>query len=108
MSAPDASRDFELAGRDDEAVVRAYHRNLGEVTAGCIPELIRAAGSSPDTVINAVSSGTVRAAAVLKRQNEADLKTIRASLRERIVSYEQDGICAVPAPACVIMGYKPQ
>ena len=49
-----------------------------------------------------------RAAAVLKRQSPEDLEAVRASLRERISSYEQDGSYAVPATACVITGRKPQ
>jgi hypothetical protein len=64
--------------------------------------------SSPDIILDAMSSATVRAAAVLKRQSPEDLEAVRTSLRERISSYEQDGSYAVPATACVISGHKPQ
>jgi len=37
------SGTFERAGWSNDAVATSYHRNLGEVTLGCIPELVRAA-----------------------------------------------------------------
>jgi len=44
MPVSDAFRDFELAGWGNDAVAISYHRNLAEVTSGCIPQLIQAAG----------------------------------------------------------------
>jgi hypothetical protein len=39
--------------------------------------------SSPDAAINAIFSGTVRAAAVLKRQKPEDMERVQTYLRER-------------------------
>ena len=44
MSASGAFRDFELAGWSSASVAAAYHRHLAELTSGCIPELLCAAG----------------------------------------------------------------
>jgi SAM-dependent methyltransferase len=38
-----AFRDFEHAGWDDQRVATSYHRNLSELTTGCIPEMFRLA-----------------------------------------------------------------
>lgn len=55
--------------------------------------------SSPDGLYEAMSAGTVRAAAVLKKQSPEALAKIRQTLRERVSQFESDGIYVVPAPA---------
>lgn len=62
--------------------------------------------SSPDAFIDAVSSGTVRAAAVLNRQSPENLASIKQYLRERVSSFEQNGAYAVPSPALVVTAHK--
>jgi SAM-dependent methyltransferase len=62
---------------------------------------------SPDTIIEAVSQGTVRAAAVLNRQSPEILRKIKQDLRERISDFLQNGIYAVPTPALVVTARKP-
>jgi SAM-dependent methyltransferase len=63
--------------------------------------------SSPDALIDAISTGTVRAAAVLDRQSQENLASIKQYLRERVLSFEQDGAYAVPSPALVVTARKP-
>jgi ubiquinone/menaquinone biosynthesis C-methylase UbiE len=60
--------------------------------------------SSPDTIIDTISSGTVRTAAVLSRQSPESLMNIKKVLRERISAFRQNGTYAVPAPALVVVG----
>jgi len=64
--------------------------------------------SSPDAVIDAISSGTVRAAAILKRQTPEKLASVKNYMRERILSYEQSGSYVIPAHARVVTAHKPQ
>jgi SAM-dependent methyltransferase len=61
----DAFRDFEQKGWGDASVALAYHRQVAEVTRGCIPELIRASGlQAGDKVLDvACGAGYVAAAA---------------------------------------------
>ena len=65
MVVSNAFRDFEHAGWGNDTVAIAYHRHLGEVTSGCIPELIRAANlKAGDKVLDvACGAGYVAAAA---------------------------------------------
>src|SRR5687767_14714065 len=37
-------REFEHAGWSDHSTAQAYHQHLGQVTRGCIPDLLEAAG----------------------------------------------------------------
>jgi SAM-dependent methyltransferase len=57
--------------------------------------------SSPDGLYEAMSAGTVRAAAVLKKQSPEASSKIRQALRERVSRFESNGIYEVPAPALV-------
>jgi SAM-dependent methyltransferase len=63
--------------------------------------------SSPDAIIEAISSGTVRAAAVLNRQSPENLAKIKQYLRERVSGFAQEGAYAVPSPALVVTARKP-
>jgi hypothetical protein len=55
-----------------------------------------------NAIIEAITSGTVRAAAVLSRQNTENLARIKQYLRERVSSFEKGGAYAVPSPALVV------
>ncbi|MEK1931208.1 MAG: hypothetical protein AAAC47_15810 [Pararhizobium sp.] len=86
-----------------EMLSRAGFTNVSAVE---VPLVWRA--SSPDMIIEAISSGTVRAAAVLNRQSPESLANIKQYLRERISNYEQNGAYAVPSPALVVTARKPE
>src|SRR6185503_6735754 len=36
-------REFEQAGWSDQSTAQAYHQHLGQVTPGCVPDLLEAA-----------------------------------------------------------------
>jgi SAM-dependent methyltransferase len=101
-----AGPDPFSCGAVDYAVEMLGRAGFTNILASEIPLVWRV--SSPNIIIDAMSSATVRAAAVLKRQSTEELQAVRTSLRERISSYEQDGSYAVPATACVISGHKPR
>jgi SAM-dependent methyltransferase len=63
---------------------------------------------STDAIIEAISSGTVRAAAVLNRQSSQSLERIKEYLGERFSGFERDGAYAVPTPALVVTAQKPR
>lgn len=63
---------------------------------------------APETVIDAILTGTVRAAAALKGQSPESLTQIKQHLRKRIVSFEKDGMYQVPAAALVVVAHKPE
>lgn len=62
--------------------------------------------SSPDTIIEAISRGTVRAAAVLNRQSAENLAKIKQNLQQRISDFRQNDIYAVPTSALVVVGRR--
>ena len=72
MVVSNAFRDFEHAGWGNDTVANAYHRHLGEVTSGCIPELIRAASlKAGDKVLDVACGAGYVAAAARDRGAEA-------------------------------------
>jgi hypothetical protein len=75
-----------------------------DVTASEVPLVWRV--GSPDEIIDAFLSGTVRAAAALRGQSAEALAAIRQSLRQRIAAFEKGGTYQVPAPALVVVGPK--
>ena len=75
-----------------------------DISAKEVPLVWRA--SDPDAIIEGLSRGTVRAAAVFNRQSPDDLVKIRQYLRDRVSQYRQDGGYAVPSPALVVAGRK--
>lgn len=77
---------------------------LLNVTTSEVPLIWRV--SSPDMIIDAILTGTVRAAAALKGQSPEGLTQIKQHLRERIASFETGGIYQVPAPALVVVARK--
>jgi SAM-dependent methyltransferase len=62
--------------------------------------------SSAVSIIEAISRGTVRAAAVLNRQSPESLAKIKQSVHERISGFRQDGVYAIPTPALVVAGRR--
>ena len=58
-------REFEQAGWSDNSTAHAYHEYVGQVTVGCIPDLLDAAGlKRGDKVLDvACGAGYVAAAA---------------------------------------------
>ena len=78
---------------------------LVDVTTSEVPLIWRV--SSPDTIIDTILTGTVRAAAALKGQSADGLTRIKQYLRERIARFEQGGLYQVPAPALVVVARKP-
>jgi hypothetical protein len=74
-------------------------------TAKEVPLVWRAA--MPDTIVEGLATGTVRAAAVLKRQSPDNLGKIKLYMRERVSQFRDNGGYAVPSPAMVMAGRKP-
>jgi hypothetical protein len=64
--------------------------------------------ASADEFIDVILSGTVRAAATLRRQSADNLAKIRQYLHERIAPFAADGGYRIPAPALVVSAEKPQ
>jgi ubiquinone/menaquinone biosynthesis C-methylase UbiE len=85
-----------------EMLARAGFANVSMTE---VPLVWRAA--SADEFIDVISSGTVRAAATLKRQSAESLAKIRQYLNERIAPFPQDGGYRIPAPALVVSADKP-
>jgi SAM-dependent methyltransferase len=64
--------------------------------------------ASPDSVAEGLACGTVRAAAVIKRQTPENQARIMQHMRDRVTQYRQaDGGYAVPSPALVVAGRNP-
>jgi hypothetical protein len=64
-------------------------------------------GPSPEFIIDTLSTGTVRAAATLKRQSPENLAKIKQHMHDRVSQFRADGGYAVPSPALVVAGRKP-
>jgi SAM-dependent methyltransferase len=62
---------------------------------------------SPEAIVDGLSNGTVRAAAVLKRQSAENRAKIRQHMRDRVMQFPDAGGYAVPSPALVVVGRKP-
>lgn len=63
--------------------------------------------SSPDEVFEALSAGTVRAAATIRAQSPAARDAIRAALRDAIAIHARGDRYEVPMPAMVAAATKP-
>jgi ubiquinone/menaquinone biosynthesis C-methylase UbiE len=61
---------------------------------------------TPDGIYDAISAGTVRASAVLNKQEPGVLSKIRQALRERVLQFERNGIFEIPAPALIAAAQK--
>jgi SAM-dependent methyltransferase len=64
--------------------------------------------SSPDAVFDALSTGGVRTAAVLRAQTAPALEAIRTAVRYRVEAYARDGAFIVPMPAVLASATKGQ
>ena len=79
---------------------------FADVSIKEVPLVWRAA--SPDTVVEGLARGTVRAAAVIKRQSPENQVRIKQHMRDRVAQYRQaDGGYAVPSDVLVVVGRKP-
>jgi SAM-dependent methyltransferase len=96
--------NFFNYGNSDFAKDMLGRAGFGNVLAKEVPLTWRIA--SPDTIIEAISSGTVRAAAVLNRQSPENLVKIKQNLCERISAFRQNGLYALPMPALVVTGIR--
>ena len=100
MPVPDAFRNFELAGWDNDAVALSYHRNLAEVTSGCIPELIRAAGVESGHKILDVSCGAGYVAAAARdrgpKQQAWTSRKRRSGSRNKLIRTCSSSRCPFP------------
>ena len=76
-----------------------------DISAKEVPLVWRA--PSPEFIIDTLSTGTVRAAATLKRQSPENLAKIKQHMRDRVSQFRADGGYAVPSPALVVAGRKP-
>jgi SAM-dependent methyltransferase len=74
-----AGPDSFSCGAMDYAVEMLGRAGFTNISASEIPLVWRV--SSPDIILDAMSSATVRTAAVLKRQSRDALEAVRASLR---------------------------
>lgn len=92
-------------GDPDYAARMLGRAGFTDVAATEVPLVWRVA--SPEAIIEAISSGTVRAAAVLNRQTPENLARIKQYLRERVAGFARDGTYAVPSPALVVAARKP-
>lgn len=63
--------------------------------------------ASPDEIIRAIFTGTVRAATLLDRQTPKARERIIAHMRQVIGDYRRGGRYEVPAPAVVVSARKP-
>jgi ubiquinone/menaquinone biosynthesis C-methylase UbiE len=63
--------------------------------------------SAPDEVFEAITEGTVRAAATLRAQSASARERIRAALREAIAGYARGDCYEVPMPAMLASATKP-
>ena len=72
MNAHDAFREFEHAGWTDEALARAYHGQLADVTRQSIPRLLAVVGLRPgDRVLDVACGGGYVAAAARDQGGDA-------------------------------------
>ena len=89
MAASEAFREFEHAGWITDSVVVSYHRQLGEVTRSCIPDLLDAAGlKAGDRVLDvACGAGYAAAAAHSRGANATGVDFSVAQIRLAEQSY---------------------
>jgi ubiquinone/menaquinone biosynthesis C-methylase UbiE len=85
-----------------EALVKA-----GFVSPSCrqVPQVWRV--SDPDVIFEAVTEGTVRAAATVRAQSPGAREAIKAALRETVMTYKRGEYFEVPNPAVLATAVKP-
>jgi SAM-dependent methyltransferase len=102
MTESSAFREFEHAAWGNAAVAQSYHRHVGELTQGVIPELMRACGvKAKDRVLDvACGAGYVAAAA---RERGADATGVDFSLTMiRLAEETNPGIRFVEGDAAAL------
>jgi ubiquinone/menaquinone biosynthesis C-methylase UbiE len=92
--------DFFSYGDPAYATELLRKAGFARISTGESPAVWRV--SSTDGLYQAMSAGTVRAAAVLRRQSPEALSRIRQALREGVARFESNGIYEMPAPALVV------
>ena len=80
-------REFEHAGWADNSTAQSYHQHVGQVTVGCIPDLLDAAGfKRGDKILDVACGAGYVAAAVRDRGAEAvgvDFSTSQVRLAQQ-------------------------
>lgn len=70
-----------------------------------VPQVWRV--SDPDVIFEAVTEGTVRAAATLRAQSPGAREAIKAALRDTVMTYRRGEYYEVPNPAVLATAVKP-
>jgi hypothetical protein len=70
-----------------------------------VPQVWRV--SDPNEVFEAVTEGTVRAAATLRAQSPSAREAIKAALRETVMEYKRGEYYEMPTPAVLATAVKP-
>ncbi len=95
-------------GYGEPGYARSMLERAGFANVSCLEmPLVWRVGDS-DAIIEALSTGTVRAAAVLKRQTPENLARIKQHMRETISRFKQGSAYAVPSAALVVSASKPR
>jgi ubiquinone/menaquinone biosynthesis C-methylase UbiE len=91
---------------DTEYSLRALV-NAGFVSPSCrpLPQVWRI--SDPDRVFEAITEGTVRAAATLRAQRPSAREAIRAALRDTVTAHKRGEYFEIPMPAILAAAVKP-
>ena len=63
---------------------------------------------SPDGLFDAMRTGTVRTAGLLRAQTPAALATIRDAIRQAARPYDRDGTLVLPMPAVLASAHEPE
>ncbi len=81
--------------------------SAGFVSPSCrpVPQVWRI--SHPDHVFDAITEGTVRAAATLRAQSPSAREAIRAALRDNIAAHKRGADFEIPMPAILAAAVKP-
>jgi ubiquinone/menaquinone biosynthesis C-methylase UbiE len=91
---------------DPEHSMKALAK-AGFVSPSCrqVPQVWRV--SDPDVIFEAVTEGTVRAAATVRAQSPDAREAIKAALRETVMTYRRGEYFEVPNPAVLATAVKP-
>jgi SAM-dependent methyltransferase len=92
MAGSDAFRTFEHAGWGRDSVALAYHRNLGEVTSGCIPKLLDAARVKAGDKVLDVACGAGYAAAAARDRGAVATGLDFSAVQVRLAQQTYPGI----------------
>ena len=90
----------------DPAQSKKALQDAGFVSVSCrqVPQTWRV--SDPDMVFEAITEGSVRAAATIRAQSPSAREAIKAALRDTVTAYRSGASFAVPAPAILATAVK--